>query len=342
MTRESWLDQMDAALADARILGPYELVLIRQGGNNRVFRLDSPERALLVKKYFRHPEDRRDRLGAEYDFVAYAWRHGVRSVPEPIACHRDADFGIYEFITGRRLLADDVDAWAVDQAAQFSFDINRHRRDADAQVLPPASEACFSVAEHVSCVDRRIQRLRSMNVDTEAGRDAFSFVARRLGPQWSWIRQGIMDRCAAAGQPPDETLDAEDRCLSASDLGFHNALLTDTRALRFIDFEYAGWDDPAKLICDFFCQSQVPVAVRYFDAFAAQVASVASRTDACLARARLLMPAYQVKWCCILLNELLPAGRDRRAFAGHASTDEDHKRSQLAKAIRVLEGIGTR
>ena len=25
----------------------------------------------------------------------------------------------------------------------------------------------------------------------------------------------------------------------------------------FIDFEYAGWDDPSKLICDFFCQPAV-------------------------------------------------------------------------------------
>ena len=39
----------------------------------------------------------------------------------------------------------------------------------------------------------------------------------------------------------------------------------------FHDFEYSGWDDPAKTICDFFCQPQVPVNLRYFDEFADSV-----------------------------------------------------------------------
>ena len=41
-------------------------------------------------------------------------------------------------------------------------------------------------------------------------------------------------------------LPKETRCLSPSDFGFHNALLEATGKLRFVDFEYAGWDDPAK------------------------------------------------------------------------------------------------
>ena len=38
--------------------------------------------------------------------------------------------------------------------------------------------------------------------------------------------------------------------LSPSDFGFHNTLLTKD-GLKFIDFEYFGWDDPVKLTCDF-------------------------------------------------------------------------------------------
>ena len=38
--------------------------------------------------------------------------------------------------------------------------------------------------------------------------------------------------------------------LSPSDFGFHNTLLTN-EGLKFIDFEYFGWDDPVKLTCDF-------------------------------------------------------------------------------------------
>ena len=38
--------------------------------------------------------------------------------------------------------------------------------------------------------------------------------------------------------------------LSPSDFGFHNVIKT-KQGLRFIDFEYFGWDDPVKLITDF-------------------------------------------------------------------------------------------
>ena len=58
--------------------------------------------------------------------------------------------------------------------------------------------------------------------------------------------------------------------MSPSDFGFHNALATPGGRLVFIDFEYAGWDDPAKLANDFFCQPAVPVDARFYDDFVAR------------------------------------------------------------------------
>ena len=41
------------------------------------------------------------------------------------------------------------------------------------------------------------------------------------------------------------------RILSPSDFGLHNTISKKNK-LYFFDFEYFGWDDPIKLICDFF------------------------------------------------------------------------------------------
>ena len=41
-------------------------------------------------------------------------------------------------------------------------------------------------------------------------------------------------------------------------LGFHNAVVQCNSKVKFIDFEYAGWDDPAKTAADFIFQPQVP------------------------------------------------------------------------------------
>lgn len=51
-------------------------------------------------------------------------------------------------------------------------------------------------------------------------------------------------------------------------------------------------------------------------------------------RARFLLDAYRVKWCCIMLNNLLPS-RARRKFAGL----EDRTAHQLAKARSALQMV---
>ena len=138
------------------------------------------------------------------------------------------------------------------------------------------------------------------------------------------------------GLLPDVPLRTDDRCLSPSDFGFHNAILANDGRLRFIDFEYAGWDDPSKLICDFFCQPAVPAPPQAFERFARAVVAEFPNPAIHLARARLLLPIYRVKWVCIMLNEFLPVGGSRRAFSGTSVERDARKISQLAKAQAAL------
>jgi len=91
------------------------------------------------------------------------------------------------------------------------------------------------------------------------------------------------------------------------------------------------------LVCDFFCQPAVPVPMTAFDSFAESVAGILSQPEEQIKRFKLLLPLYQVKWCCILLNDFLPTDSTRRAFA-RVSSDR-RKEEQLAKASYALAGI---
>ena len=42
-----------------------------------------------------------------------------------------------------------------------------------------------------------------------------------------------------------DAIDSNQCCILPGDFGFHNAIRT-TKGVKFIDFEFAGWDDPAK------------------------------------------------------------------------------------------------
>src|SRR5205814_1707230 len=97
------------------------------GANNRVFRVQSANGPVLLKAYFSHPDDPRDRLGAEFAFAQAAWADGVRCIPRPFACDPEAGLGLYEYVPGRRLSPGEVDDSAIDQAPDFYKGVNRDR-----------------------------------------------------------------------------------------------------------------------------------------------------------------------------------------------------------------------
>lgn len=319
---------------DARI------VALRGGANNRVYRIDGPEKSLFLKAYFRDQADGRDRLAAEFAFARLAWDHGIRAGAQPLAKDDAAGLALYEFITGRRLERGEVNVNHVEQALTFVRRLSTLRFSPASEALPSASEACFSIADHLQLVDRRVAALMELPPATAADRDAAMFIRNELAPAWLTVGTRIGRRAALSGMPVDQPLPQRDRCLSPSDFGFHNALVETGGRLRFVDFEYAGWDDPAKLVCDFFCQPAVPVPRLFLDAVASTVVEGLPNRGHHRQRIELLWPAYRIKWCCIMLNVFSAVGGRRRVFAAVQPDNlENMKKTQLALAREALRSL---
>lgn len=314
------------------------LSILRGGANNRVYLIEGSGRDAVLKSYFQHPGDDRDRFQTERSFYEFLQAGRIPCVPEPFGWDSMLRLGLFARISGRKLASPEVDQRRVAQAAEFVLELNLAREMERARRIPKAAEACFAISEHIECVEQRVERLRKISSDSKPDADAAAFVREQIAPSWSRVRQSIEERVVESRLSSDQVLAVEARVLSPSDFGFHNALLTGSGALCFFDFEYAGWDDPAKLICDFFCQPELPVPTEFREAFAHRLVE-ALPADATLSnRWRLLFPAYQIKWCCILLNEFVRGDSARRDFATGGSADR--KAGQLEKARRLLGAIG--
>lgn len=332
-------EALNAALAEMLRLPATSLpdvVPFAASGNNRVFAVTADERRYAAKVYFRHPSDKRDRLHAEFSFLSCADRAGITCVPKPVVCDPVRGIGVYEFIEGRKLSTSEIDADCVDQAAEFIARLNQAATRVEGRDLPDASEACFSVTAHFSMVDRRIDRLEQIASEESIDREAREFSAA-LKVRWGQLKSLILKEAAAARIDPDTML--TDRCLSPSDFGFHNALATRERGICFIDFEYAGWDDPAKLVGDFFSHPAIPVDITHLERFVKAASAYAERPAEIAARAHILFPVFQVKWCCIILNEFLPEAAKRRLFADPGTDPAVRKRGQLNKATSLFKRI---
>jgi hypothetical protein len=311
---------------------------LRGGANNRVFRVEVDESSALLKSYFYHPNDPRDRLGAEFGFTSFAWQQGLRCLPRPYASDPVRRLGLYEFLQGRRLVAAEINEDVVDQAIEFYQELNRFRHAPEARKLPMASEASFTIADHLARVETRMELLRSAEQPSSIDQAAALFIRNELNSVWRTVASEVRRYCDESDLSMEAEIPLEDRRLSPSDFGFHNAILVDDR-LRFIDFEYAGWDDPAKSVCDFFCQPEVPVPLKYFPRFLSRITEDLSDPQSHAARVALLLPVYQIKWCCILLNDFLPVDSTRRRFAGSGLDLALQKSNQLDKARRALKAV---
>ena len=325
-------------LRSAGIESAPAVVAIPGGANNRVYRVEAANERFLLKAYFHDPADRRDRLHAEFAFTTYAWNAGICTVARPVAANRELHLGMYEWRDGRRPLASEIDGDAVTQAVAFYQAINDMSRLEQASLLPLASEACFSLAEHFGTVSRRVDRLVECGAreDANADRAARRFIEHEVRDAWGDVEAAARREAAASGLDVNETVARSAWRVSPSDFGFHNVLRNPDGQLTFVDFEYAGWDDPAKTACDFLCQPQLPVPQVFWRPFLDGILEVAGPNAAVpAARIRVLYPVYRIKWICIMLNEFLPAALARRQFADPAARAE-RKAEQLQKSVASL------
>ncbi len=334
------MDRVDALLASAGLAGPCAIQPLRGGTNNQVFRVEVSGRQVLLKAYYQDELETRDRLGVEQQFLRFAWDRGIRCVPEPLASDVEAKLGVYEFIDGPPYAPGDVTAQDVADALAFVCSLNAHRRDADALAMSDASDSCFSGDDYLRSIDRRLTALVEMQPVAVVEHEVSRFVRDELAPAWAEARAAFAAHARRIGWSLDARLSRAACCVSPSDFGFHNALAS-RDGVRFIDFEYAGWDDPAKLVCDFFGQFEIPVPMDLFDGFASAFSALFEDGPAIRARMAVVFPACRFKWLSIMLNDFHPAVRKRRSFAHADAASDERPARQLRKARAALQALAT-
>lgn len=303
MTAATLTANEESLLAESNFQPPFAAEQLKAGRNNQVYRVgDYSGQSVVLKRYFRHPNDPRDRLDHEWRFLAVAHRNAPNLVPRPIAHSRDLGVALLEFVPGQ-IYHEKVSDEDVRQAIQFVSQLNT-TPPAEAD-LPVAADACFSMDDHVSLLQNRIDRLGNLPLESIAR----EFAHNRLAP----VALEVIESA------PDDSV-AEPLVVSPSDFGFHNAIARESGPC-FLDFEYAGWDGPGKMIADFFSQPEIQIDEQFLPKFAAAIPAPEHNLPRLLA-------IHGLKWCCILLNGFLRVDAARRAFSG----DTTSQQRQLEKA----------
>lgn len=283
----------------------------------------------ILKNYHQNPRDLRDRLVTEFRFLSFLYEHKIPCVPKPIGMDSQKQCALYSFLPGER--PEKITERHIRLAASFIREINKYGHEESAKKLSCASDSCFSVHDHLDLVNRKIIRLAQVEPILDIEHDASSFVREKLIPEWKNVKKRVTD--AMSSTEINAPINRTSWILSPSDFGFHN-MLEYREELYFIDFEYAGWDDPVKLSCDFACQPDISVDKEAAIQFTSEFIREIPEAESIIRRVTFLLPAHRLKWCCILLNEFLPGDRQRRLYAG--KEDRDLLPGQLKKAKKYF------
>ncbi|NOX34935.1 MAG: aminoglycoside phosphotransferase family protein [Deltaproteobacteria bacterium] len=316
-----------ALLKDAGITARHCEIIPLQGGNNRVYRLIADNDQYILKRYYVSHDDHRSRLSAEYIFLEFVREISVRNVPKPVFCDPARHLALYQYIEGKKPGKNEIGKMHVINALNFIEAINI-RNDTDTRSalrIGMASDYCPHIREYVNSVNERVKRLSLISFDAQINKRAKEFIFNTVIPEWEKIKAKIRN---SKRKYPD-LLEA-DLILSPSDFGFHNSIVNPAGDIFFIDFEYAGWDDPLKMVCDFFCQPERPVPLKYLEYFIERTERMVCPAYDFRGKIMLLLPLFRIKWCCIVLNDFLNIDFKRRQYAFF---NEDRREKQLAKAL---------
>jgi len=291
-------NEPDAKIILSDLIGYKVLEVERLSGgiNNYVARCKLESGSAVVKKFNRDDSYRGSCFIAERRFLELANTRAIGFTPRLIGCNEREGIIIMENIEGGRYAEASMgDKRSLYQAAEFYRKMNEGIEARDAMVGIRAREGYLCISEHLENIRRRIGSLGTRNLVGER-KDTADRILSELALEFEnliedvgmEVRKGNINDCICA----------DDLRISPGDFGYHNAIKT-KRGPCFIDFEFSGWDDPAKTFTDFMLQPRV--SIRYREKDLATEFGIKENT---IRRLGVMRRVMQLKWVCIILGVL--------------------------------------
>jgi len=313
------------------------------GRNSRVYRIDcGGGLAYAVKFYPETNLEGADRLDTEFEGLTFLSANGVIGIPSPVVSDKASRCAIYQYIEGESITPGQVQAKDIDHAVRFLRRLRELNGVDGSKSLANASDSFFSLEEACSGIQHRLNRLGAIQDEGPQ----YSRLRSFLDQEYTGVLGQIKDWCRVSAESCDMgwnvKLTSTERTLSPSDFGFHNTLRGLDGEIVFLDFEYFGWDDPAKMISDFLLHPAMELEPSLKQRFVNQVLVGFQEIPRLVQRLEIVYALSGLKWCLIILNEFLPDIWQQRVSASDAVLDrsEDQER-QLVKASEMLHRINS-
>ncbi|OUT59005.1 MAG: hypothetical protein CBB75_12290, partial [bacterium TMED15] len=305
---------------------------IRGRGNSRIYRISMQSGEKFAAKLYPDPTfDLRPRLETEKKAYNLFNSNQVSQIPQLIATGRNLNFSLFEWLNGQ----------SVDKPSQSDLDslISFVETLIDLSQKTPydqfnlASAACLSGKDIENQIYDRYTKIKNIahkhdNLKCFLEKDLEQTIEKFIEHSKS-NGFGCFFSC----------LQKSKQILSPSDLGFHNVIKSDM-GLKFIDFEYFGWDDPVKLVSDVLLHPGMTLTNEQKKYWVKKLVEIFSYDPTFKPRLFSYYILYGLCWCLILLNDFCEFNSLKRA---NASMEQHNKQKiqeqQIQKSRNILKAL---
>lgn len=311
----------------ARILGANieTLIRLRGGVNNNVFVCGSGQSKWVIKEFPPQEVGKQDRMNAEVDFLRFSAQVARGFAPLLIHVDKPRRCIVIEYMEGS-IYPEGASPSKDDlrMAACFFNKLNSNAKLAKEMIHVNAAEGFLSLRQHMLNVR---ERLNAMGIEHLP--DQYKTQAQRILKTLYVKAEDVeisLEKSISRGLIED-FINPSDLCVSPGDFGFHNAICT-SEGVRFYDFEFAGWDDPAKTCVDFVLQQRNPSSLKPMG-----IATEFLGNNHMMNKERILMmhKILRVKWECIILGILNPLRLVRMISVGNETSEETCVADQMVR-----------
>ena len=320
-----WAKQLEASVDS--------LTPLRGGINNQVFSCgdrNHQSKRFVIKGYALRGSA--DRMTAEVQFLRYAGLVAPNYVPSLLVEDEERRCVVLEYLDGYPYTAGiSPSEQDVLQAGNFFRLLNTDQLLAKQHIKQSAAEGFLSLTEHLENVYGRLNQLSAAHLPVELRSNAKALV-QQIYQQLDAVKNHT--RTLIEKGLIQDQISTDVCCVSPSDFGFHNAFRT-ADGVKFFDFEFAGWDDPAKLMVDFMLQPRMPVASSLANSFYQSVIPFGS--EKLRDRTAVLGPILRLKWLCIMLSVLRPDRLREMQAVAQGTMSENYIKQRLEEAQAYIQ-----
>ena len=304
--------------------------LITKGGNSALYKLFFPQKVYKLKFY---PIDvEHDRLLSEINANNILQKINKNNFSKMLKFDRDLGYALYEWHSGKKIVQPTLKD--IDFAINFIKALNKIKMKNFSKKINFSKDSCLNVIE----IKKRIElKIKTLDRAKKKNLRLKKFLQKKFKP----LLKKIFIYCKKKWEMKKgffDNIERKDQSLCPMDFGFHNCIKKENK-LIFFDFEYFGWDDPARLISDFIYHPRMKLTNYQVKYWIDKTCHFYGHTTK--KRFNLVRYLHGLFWCLILLNDFVDKDWAKRVFANRNKKIFRNSvlHNQLEKAEKLFEKI---